>query len=312
MRLALALLVAVLAARLSAAEALPDIDATWDWAHPDVSEARFTELLPRADGDREYSLQLITQIARAQGLQGHGDEALKTLAGIETQANEAGGKPKARWLLERGRLHDDAGELAKAAERFRAALEVADGCHDGFLALDALHMLAIADPEHAPDWTQQAITRVEAAKDDRIRGWLGPLYHNLAEAYAERGDHAKALEWHGKDLQWRLDTKRPAEEVRWAELGVATAQRHLGRLDEALKQDRALLEECAKQGVLDTWFIGLTQVEVAECLLAQKQEAAAKKQFGEAWELLKDELEQPQDDADRKLKSRLMEMTGNR
>src|SRR4051794_32155876 len=47
---------------------LPDFDTLWDYAQPGETEERFRELLPaaRASGDRNYHLQLLTQIARAQ------------------------------------------------------------------------------------------------------------------------------------------------------------------------------------------------------------------------------------------------------
>src|SRR5512140_3672522 len=65
---------------------LPDFDAWWDYDHPDSTEARFVEILPaaRASGDRDYLAQLLTQIARCQGLQMKFDEAGHTLDEAET------------------------------------------------------------------------------------------------------------------------------------------------------------------------------------------------------------------------------------
>jgi tetratricopeptide (TPR) repeat protein len=299
----------LLAAFLSA-EAPPDIDRTWDWDHPDRSEARFRELLRRQDLDESYRLELQTQIARCQGMQNHPAEAEKTLAEVATQEAKAKPAVKIRRLLELGRLRRDAGKADEAAALFKEALSAADQAGSDMLALDALHMLAIADAAHAVDWTQQAIARIEKSQDRHLRGWLGPLYHNLAEAYAVKGDYAHAREWHAKDLQWRLDTHAPADDVRWAKLGVAQAQRHLGQVDEALAQQRALLDECAKDGVTDPWELGLVHSELGECLLAQGKKDEAQPHVAKAWELLKGELEHPEDEQDRRLKARLQELNG--
>ena len=60
---------------------LPDFDTLWDYTQPGETEERFRELLPaaRASGDRNYHLQLLTQIARSQGLARRFDAAHATL-----------------------------------------------------------------------------------------------------------------------------------------------------------------------------------------------------------------------------------------
>ena len=60
---------------------LPDFDKLWDYQHPAETEKKFVGLLPAAEKseDISYLAQLLTQIARAQGLQEKFDEANKTL-----------------------------------------------------------------------------------------------------------------------------------------------------------------------------------------------------------------------------------------
>src|SRR3954466_12230924 len=60
---------------------LPDFDKLWDYQHPAETETKFVELLPAAEKSRDvsYLAQLLTQLARAQGLQEKFDEAIKTL-----------------------------------------------------------------------------------------------------------------------------------------------------------------------------------------------------------------------------------------
>ena len=56
------------------ATSLPDIDSLWDYNDPAATEAQFRALLPRvqAEGDADYEAELLTQLARAQGLGVHG------------------------------------------------------------------------------------------------------------------------------------------------------------------------------------------------------------------------------------------------
>lgn len=62
-----------------------DFDTLWDYGHPDQTEAVFRQLLPQAERDhgRSYYLQLLTQIARTQGLQRQFVEAHKTLDSVK-------------------------------------------------------------------------------------------------------------------------------------------------------------------------------------------------------------------------------------
>jgi len=46
-----------------------DFDQLWDFGQPDKTEQQFRALLDTHHADANYRLQLLTQIARAQGLQ---------------------------------------------------------------------------------------------------------------------------------------------------------------------------------------------------------------------------------------------------
>src|SRR3954466_15899199 len=99
---------------------LPDFNALWDYAQPAQSEARFRDLLSAAQssGDRDYYLQLLTQIARAQGLQRHYDAAHAPLAHVRRQRTNALKPVRARYLLERGRCFNDVSRDADAKACF--------------------------------------------------------------------------------------------------------------------------------------------------------------------------------------------------
>ena len=61
-----------------------DFDSLWNYDDPAATEQQFRELLPAAEssGDKSYHLQLLTQIARAQGLQRQFEAAHQTLDGV--------------------------------------------------------------------------------------------------------------------------------------------------------------------------------------------------------------------------------------
>ena len=64
---------------------LPNFDLLWNYDNPGETEKKFREILTQAEnsGDTSYLIQLITQIARAQGLQMKFDDAHKTLDSAE-------------------------------------------------------------------------------------------------------------------------------------------------------------------------------------------------------------------------------------
>ena len=70
---------------------LPDFDSQWDHDHPDATETRFRAILleARRAGDADYLAQLLTQIARAEGLQMKFDDASRTLDEAEGLLTEA-------------------------------------------------------------------------------------------------------------------------------------------------------------------------------------------------------------------------------
>ncbi len=73
---------------------LPNFDAMWDYQHPDSTEIVFTEMLKGMKGssessyDAEYHAELLTQIARTQGLQAKFIQAHATLDSVKSMLNE--------------------------------------------------------------------------------------------------------------------------------------------------------------------------------------------------------------------------------
>lgn len=160
------------------------LDQLWDFSDPAASEARFREAAGRATGDDRD--ELLTQVARSLGLQERYDEASAVLDTVGAQAPTV----LARVALERGRLHNSAGRPAQAIPFFEAT---AAQPVDPFLVVDALHMLAIADPSHAHDWTDRALDVLKTTPDARTLRWHVALHNNRGWTLFDAGDPRAAL-----------------------------------------------------------------------------------------------------------------------
>jgi tetratricopeptide (TPR) repeat protein len=259
---------------------LPDFDSLWDYNHPDQTETRFREILLRfPEGDPVF-LELLTQIARAQGLQRKFDQAHQTLDQVERRLKDGPSRAKVRYLLERGRVFNSSGKPEEACPFFEQALEMAKGLSEDFYAVDALHMLAIlASPEHSLTLNLQAIELAESSEQQKARNWLGSLYNNTGWAYHDLGNYAAALEIFEKAEAWQR-SKGKIRETHIATWCVARTLRSLGRVEEALSMQMRLNEESAGEDD------GYVCEEIAECLLTLNRIEEARPYFAKAYELL--------------------------
>lgn len=261
---------------------LPDFDALWDYDHPDQTEARFREILLQFPEEEPAFLELLTQIARAQGLQRKFDQAHRTLNQVERRLEKTPSRPRVRYLLERGRVYNSSGKPKVARPLFQQAFNLAGQLNEDFYAVDALHMLGIvAPPQQGLALNLKAIKLAESSQEERARGWLGSLYNNTGWSYHDMGDYASALQIFQKAEAWRR-SKGQAKETRIAGWCVARALRSLGRVEEALARQMALNEEWASAGESD----GYVFEEIGECLLASNRQEEARPHFRKAYELL--------------------------
>jgi len=257
----------------------------WDFDHPDSTEVRFRRILPtaRASGDTDYLAQLLTQIARTQGLQRQFDSAHRTLDEAEKLLRKDSPKAEVRCLLERGRVYNSSGDKNAARPLFDAAWNEARRSGLDPLAVDAAHMIAIVSPpDSAIAWNERAIAYAEGAKDPKARDWLGSLYNNLGWTYHDKGEYPKALDLFEKALAWRQERGNGAE-ARIARWCVARCLRSLGRIDEALAAQLKLQSEIAAAGAEEDGYVS---EEIGECLLSLGRETEAKPHFAKAYALL--------------------------
>lgn len=286
-----ALLVALAAALAQPAIAeeetvpLADFDTLWDYFDPAATEARFRELLPAvvAAGDPDLHAQLLTQIARSQGLQRRFADARRTLDEAEQVLAGRRGTAAVRLLLERGRVLNSEGDPAAALAYFDAALEAAKAERLDFYAVDAAHMLGIATPgETGLAWNLEAIAMAKASRDERARGWLGSLLNNTGWSYHEAGDYARALAHFEAALEFRRE-RGEQPELRIAEWTVARCLRSLGRLEEALAIQRDLERQWAAAGEAQDGYVF---EELGELNLALGRGEDARAYFAKAHALL--------------------------
>ena len=256
------------------------LDAAWDFDRPAESETRFRGELARVPEHSAAGLELLTQIARAQGLQRRFDAAHVTLDGVEGKLAGRPPRVSVRYLLERGRTFNSSGQPGRAMPFFREALDEARAAHEDFLAIDAAHMLGIAaPPEQRLGWNLEAVAMTERTDDARSKRWLASLYNNIGWTYHDRGDYAAALAYFEKALPaWQ--SRGGAANVRIAWWSIARAYRSLGRLDDALVIQQRLARDAANDPD------GYVYEELGEILLAKGDAAAARANFARAYALL--------------------------
>ena len=274
---------------------LPDFDALWDYDNPDQTENKFRGILLQFPEEDPAFLELLTQIARSQGLQRKFDHAHQTLDQVKRRLEKLPSRPGIRYLLERGRVFNSSGTPELARPFFEQALAMAKQLNEDFYAVDALHMLAIvASPEQGLALNLQAIRLAESSRQERARGWLGSLYNNTGWSYHDMGDYLSALAIFRKAEAWR-HSKGQVREKRIAAWAVARTLRSLRRFEEALSRQMALKEDYDCAGESD----GYVFEEIGECLLGLDRQEDASQYFRRAYECLSQDTWLVQQEPDR-------------
>ena len=272
-----------------------DFDELWDFDDPAGTEQRFRALLDGA-GDQPpgYRAELLTQIARCQGLQRQFEQAHAMLDEAE-QMIESGSDSEVRYLLERGRVLNSSGQWDEARPLFLRAWELGHHNQADFYAVDAAHMLAIVGPpEEVDEWHSRAVAVAARSSDQRARGWLGSLYNNIGWAHHGAGRYEEALEAFEKALDARQehDQHDLALVATWC---IGRALRSLGRLDEALELQLNLERRFDELGRSD----GFVSEEIGECMHALGRSAAARPHFDRAHEILSQDAWLAENEPDR-------------
>ncbi|HEX5335981.1 MAG TPA: tetratricopeptide repeat protein [Propionicimonas sp.] len=242
------------------------IDPTplWDFDDAAGSEQRFRAAAADATGtDR---LVLLTQIARALGLQDRFAEGHDTLDHVLAEARTTA-EPHAvaepdeaptveaelstRVALERGRLFRSEGRPDEARPCFEEAVTGARRAGLDALLVDALHMVALVVPaEEQGTLLAEALEVCRTSSDPVARRWEASLLNNLGMTHADAGEWEPALAVFEQALAARRVTGK-AGDVRIARWMVAWTLRNLGRTREALAIQRELRAELLAAGETD-------------------------------------------------------------
>ncbi|RMG26592.1 MAG: hypothetical protein D6724_01515 [Armatimonadetes bacterium] len=267
-----------------------DFDALWDFQDAAGSERRFREAA-ETESDTEARAVLLTQLARALGLQGRFDEGhtvLDEAAGLlATPSDEL----SVRVLLERGRLFNSGGDPIRAKGLFLEAFELAVAAGLDALAVDAAHMVAIAETgEASQEWNFRALEIAESSSEPKAQRWKASLYNNIGWNFHEEGRYEEALAAFltALDLRREQGTARARQIAEWC---VARCLRSLGRYEEALRMQERLVEADPEDSYVHE--------EVGECLLALGRVEEAKRAFARAYDLLSADPAAVERDAER-------------
>ena len=224
-----------------------EIESFWEYSDPAGSETRFRAALANAQGDER--LEVLTQVARTYSLRKRFDDAHKLLDEIEPQLAAAGPRPQVRYLLERGRTFNSAGDPARARELFAAAWEQGRAAGIEGLAVDAAHMVAIthSGTAEAIPWNERGLALARASNDAKARALIPAMLNNSAWDLHDMGRYAEALPVFEEALREWIARGKP-QQIRIAKWSVARCMRSLGRHREALELQRTLEKEYAAAG----------------------------------------------------------------
>ena len=253
-----------------------DIDSYWEYGDPAASEARFRAALAQARGDER--LELLTQVARTYSLRRDFAQAHRLLDQVEPELAAAGPAPRVRYLLERGRTFNSAGDKDRARPLFVEAWQIASASGLDGLAVDAAHMVPIVvGGAEGAQWTSRGVELARRSSDAKARAMLPALLNNHAWNLHDEGRYEEALPvFREAETAWLATGRQPQGRIaRWS---VARCLRSLGRHEEALQVQRALEQEWAASGGAD----GYVFEELAELLEATGKPEAAKPYFRRA------------------------------
>ena len=261
---------------------MADFDRLWDFKQIPLTEERFRALLPATEG--AVRLELLTQIARAQGLQRRFNEAHATLDEVAAQLTDDMALVRLRYLLERGRVQNSSGEASKSIPLFLEAWNLGQAAGEEDYAVDAAHMLGIVEPDPGAQlaWSLKALTVAEAST--KARRWLGPLYNNIGWTYADMGQYEDALELFRRGVALREEQGQPGP-IRMALYAYGHALRKLGRSEEAMAVQERAWESAQSTGEQAPYV----REELGELLLAQGRAEEARPHFAAAYEGLSED-----------------------
>ena len=141
------------------------LDSLWDFGDPAASAERFRAAADEPGLSDTAKAEYLTQLARALGSTGEFDEADAVLDEAADGLDAPSELVEARIALERARLLVARDLPQEAVALLLATVRKASAAGSAFLALDALHMLALVDTGHEEEWAHEGIDALDSVTD---------------------------------------------------------------------------------------------------------------------------------------------------
>jgi tetratricopeptide (TPR) repeat protein len=234
----------------------------WDFDDLGATERRLRSALAE-EGSDEGRAEVLTQLARVDGLRGDFETGEQLIEEAEALAGESP-VAQTRIDLERGRLRRSSGDPDAARPLFESAYATAGRDGLWFLAADAAHMVALASSDRAAfvEWTRKGIDLAEVHEEAAY--WSGPLLNNLGWEYYEAGELEQALDAFERALEARELTPANGDGIALARYAVGKTLRGLGRSEEAIPLLERAVGWATEVGGPDGWFHEELAQEYAE------------------------------------------------
>lgn len=274
-----------------------DIDALWDYSDPLSSELRFDAALTLLSPESERLLyaELLTQKARAIGLQQFYDRAKSVLNEALLLIGDYSCVALVRYFLEYGRVCNSSRENG-AYDYFLKSYALAGEIHEDFYAVDAAHMLGIVTTNlESLEWNAKAMEIAENSINPRAKKWLGSLYNNTGWTYFFSENYEQAYAIFQKSKIWYAERNLRNEEL-IADWSLARTQRAQGKLDQALKAQLSLLHTRQSEELPEDGYV---YEELGEILLLLEKKEEAYPYLEHAYSLLEHDIWLQQNEPER-------------
>jgi tetratricopeptide (TPR) repeat protein len=282
--LLLCCLLSICSADLSADAETEKILDLWDFNDPKSTEVLFISLTEEAASspNKDYAPVLLTQLARTYSLRAKFETANQILEEARVSLPKTETVAVAFYYLEKGRILNSSGDKHAALPYFRQAYVAAKKYGDDYLAVDAAHMVAIAEElGKQMKWNLIALEIAENSQSARARNWRGSLYNNMGWTFFDLENYEEALVLFKKGVDFRREKEqgRRLTIARWA---VARTYRALGQLDKALEIQFELEREASARGLPDDGYV----IEELAELYGLMGDPSAPEYFARAYRLL--------------------------
>jgi tetratricopeptide (TPR) repeat protein len=279
---------------------LREFETHCDWDDALGTEQRLKQLISEHSEalktDHFLRIELLSQLARAQGMQNLFPQAKISLQEAETALHEAESThqdksetselftiAKIRYLLEHGRILVLEKTPSQARPLFLEAWSMAQEAREDYYAIDAAIMLSTTEPQKMKrDWTIKAFDIVENSHHPRAKEMRAPVYTALGWLDFEMRKFEGALVYFKKALEFSKADGLSKKKVVTAQWAIAKTLRALNRIQEAFEIQTEAANELKNLNLID----GFVYEELAECLHLLKRPDEAQPYFELAYRQL--------------------------